>query len=164
LQRVFHLLGPFWFRENIGHGSGRISLDRKEYRGSGRQAMDRKKDSRMSWLMSALYDRFMRQSEQACLGRWRGELLHELSGSVLEVGAGTGATLAHYPVAVSRLVLCEPDPHMRRKLQARAAALGPGRVQVVDAPAQALGFADAAFDAVVCSLVVCSVRDQIAAL
>ncbi len=118
----------------------------------------------MSWLMSALYDRFMRQSEQACLGRWRGELLHELSGSVLEVGAGTGATLAHYPVAVSRLVLCEPDPHMRRKLQARAAALGPGRVQVVDAPAQALGFADAAFDAVVCSLVLCSVPDQIAAL
>jgi ubiquinone/menaquinone biosynthesis C-methylase UbiE len=118
----------------------------------------------MSWLMSALYDRFMRQSEQACLERWRGELLHDLSGSVLEVGAGTGATLAHYPAAVSRLVLCEPDPHMRRKLQARAAALAPGRIEVVDCPAQALAFPAGSFDAVVSSLVLCSVPDQNAAL
>ncbi len=118
----------------------------------------------MSWLMSALYDRFMRQSEQACLERWRGELLHELSGSVLEVGAGTGATLAHYPASVSRLVLCEPDPHMRRKLQARVAALAPQRARVADCPAQVLGFPDGSFDAVVSSLVLCSVPDQGAAL
>jgi ubiquinone/menaquinone biosynthesis C-methylase UbiE len=118
----------------------------------------------MSWLMSALYDRFMRQSEQACLERWRAELLHDLAGSVLEIGAGTGATLAHYPAAVSRLALCEPDPNMRRKLAARCAALAPGRAEVADCPAQALRWPSGTFDAVVSSLVLCSVPDQPAAL
>ncbi|HZR67855.1 MAG TPA: class I SAM-dependent methyltransferase [Burkholderiales bacterium] len=118
----------------------------------------------MSWLMSALYDRFMRQSEDACLGRWRAELLHDLSGSVLEIGAGTGATLPHYPASVSRLVLCEPDPHMRRKLEARAGALAPGRAEVAGRAAHALGVESASFDAVVSSLVLCSVPDQGAAL
>ena len=118
----------------------------------------------MSWLMSALYDRFMRQSEEACLDRWRAELLHDLAGSVLEVGAGTGATLAHYPDAVSRLVICEPDDHMRRRLQARSAKLRPGRVEIADCPAQALRWPADSFDAVVSSLVLCSVPDQAAAL
>jgi len=126
--------------------------------------MDQKKDSPVSWLMSALYDRFMRESEHACLERWRAELLHDLSGSVLEIGAGTGATVAHYPASVSRLVLCEPDPHMRRKLEARAAAVAPGRMEVADRPAQALGFPAGSFDAAVSSLVLCSVPDQDAAL
>jgi ubiquinone/menaquinone biosynthesis C-methylase UbiE len=117
----------------------------------------------MSWLMSALYDRFMRQSEHACLERWRAELLHDLAGSVLEIGAGTGATLPHYPDAVTRLVVCEPDAHMRRRLRARAAAR-PGQVEVADCPAQALRWPDDAFDAVVSSLVLCSVPEQAAAL
>jgi ubiquinone/menaquinone biosynthesis C-methylase UbiE len=126
--------------------------------------MDRKKGYWMSWLMSALYDRFMRQSEAACLERWRADLLHDLGGRVLEIGAGTGATLAHYPAAVTRLVLCEPDAHMRRKLQARCAGLHPGRAEIADCPAQALRWPEDTFDAVVSSLVLCSVPDQDAAL
>ncbi len=50
----------------------------------------------MSWLMAAVYDRFMRGSEEACLARWRAELLRDLSGAVLEIGAGTGVTLPHF--------------------------------------------------------------------
>ena len=49
----------------------------------------------MSWLMAAVYDRFTRESNAACLDRWRAELLRDLSGEVLEVGAGTGAPLPH---------------------------------------------------------------------
>ena len=48
----------------------------------------------MSWLMSAIDDRFMRASERACLGAWRDELLRGLAGEVLEVGAGTGVNLS----------------------------------------------------------------------
>jgi ubiquinone/menaquinone biosynthesis C-methylase UbiE len=118
----------------------------------------------MSWLMAALYDPFMRASEEACLARWRAELLRDLSGEVLEVGAGTGATLEHYPRAVTRLVLCEPDPHMRRKLEARLASFEPQNIRVSDASLDGLPFLSASFDAVVCSLVLCSVDDQKAAL
>ena len=113
----------------------------------------------MSWLMAAVYDRFMKVSEEACLGKWRAELLGNLSGEVLEVGAGTGSTLGLYPKAVTRLVLAEPDPHMRRKLLEKR-----GTIEVSDAAAERLPFEDASFDAVVCSLVLCSVPDQRAAL
>jgi ubiquinone/menaquinone biosynthesis C-methylase UbiE len=113
----------------------------------------------MSWLMAAVYDRFMKVSEEACLARWRADLLRDLSGEVLEVGAGTGSTLGLYPKAVTRLVMAEPDPHMRRKLLEKR-----GTIEVSDAPAEKLPFDQASFDAVVCSLVLCSVRDQAAAL
>jgi ubiquinone/menaquinone biosynthesis C-methylase UbiE len=113
----------------------------------------------MSWLMAAVYDRFMRVSEEACLGKWRAELLRDLAGEVLEVGAGTGSTLGLYPKAVTRLVMCEPDPHMRRKLMEKR-----GTIEISDAPAEKLPFENDSFDAVVCSLVLCSVRDQRSAL
>jgi ubiquinone/menaquinone biosynthesis C-methylase UbiE len=115
----------------------------------------------MAWLMATVYDRFMRVSEEACLGKWRAELLRDLSGEVLEVGAGTGSTLGLYPKAVTRLVMAEPDPHMRAKLLAKARPAG---VEVSDASLDKLSFQDRSFDAVVCSLVLCSVHDQKAAL
>jgi ubiquinone/menaquinone biosynthesis C-methylase UbiE len=118
----------------------------------------------MSWLMAAVYDRFTRGSNEACLDQWRAELLCDLSGAVLEVGAGTGATLPYYPKTVTRQVLCEPDLHMRRKLQAKRDAAGAKHVEISDASLQALPAASASLDAVVCSLVLCSVPDQQAAL
>jgi len=118
----------------------------------------------MSWLMSAVYDRMTRKSNKACLDQWRAELLRELSGAVLEVGAGTGATLPYYPKTVTQLVLCEPDPHMRRKLQVKRDAAGLKHVEISDASLKALPAAPASLDAVVCSLVLCSVPDPQAAL
>jgi ubiquinone/menaquinone biosynthesis C-methylase UbiE len=118
----------------------------------------------MSWLMAAVYDRSMRMSNEACLDIWRAELLRDLSGDVLEVGAGTGATLPCYPKTMKRLVLCEPDPHMRSKLQAKCDAAGAKHVEISGASLEALPAAPASLDAVVCSLVLCSVPDQQAAL
>jgi ubiquinone/menaquinone biosynthesis C-methylase UbiE len=111
----------------------------------------------MSRLLAALYDHLMKATEEACLQRWRAELLAPLQGRILEVGAGTGANLAHYPKRVEKLVLTEPDPHMRRRLAARGA-------EVVDASAEALPFPDGSFDAVVTTLVLCSVGDPDRAL
>ncbi|MBL8721134.1 MAG: class I SAM-dependent methyltransferase [Myxococcales bacterium] len=116
----------------------------------------------MSRLMAAIYDWFMRDAEQACLAGWRAELLADLRGEVLDVGAGTGANLAHYPEGV-RVVLAEPDPHMRDKLAARPEVVA-SRFTVIDAPIERLPFADARFDAVVCTLVLCSVEDPARAL
>lgn len=116
--------------------------------------------------MAAVYDRMMRRVEGAGLGEWRRELLGSLSGVVLEIGAGTGANLGHYPASVERLVLTEPDRFMRARLQR---AVGGGRphgvaVEVVEASAERLPFPDNGFDAVVGTLVLCSVPDPTAAL
>jgi len=117
----------------------------------------------MSRLFSLVYDRITKPMEEACLQGWRADLLGGLSGAVLEIGAGTGANLPHYPSSVTRLVLAEPDGGMRRRLERRVAAWG--RVaEVVDAPAERLPFADGTFDAVVSTLVLCSVADPAVAL
>jgi len=114
----------------------------------------------MSRLLAAVYDRWMTRSEVACLASWRAELLAGLRGVVLEIGAGTGANLHHYPPAVRRLVLCEPDRFMRAHLAGKAAA----GTEILDAPVERLPFADATFDAVVSTLVLCSVADPRTAL
>ena len=114
--------------------------------------------------MSAIYDRFMASVEKACLETWRAELLAGVAGEVLEVGAGTGANLPLYPEAVTKLVLAEPDRHMRKRLEAKLGAARAPQVELSAAGADALPFADGAFDAVVCTLVLCSVPDPDATL
>ena len=93
----------------------------------------------------------------------RSELLAGLRGRVVELGAGTGLNFARYPPQVAEVVAVEPEPYLRAKA-IDAAGAAPVTVTVVDAVADALPFAEASFDAAVCSLVLCSVPDQPAAL
>lgn len=93
----------------------------------------------------------------------RRRLVDGLTGRVVEVGAGAGANFAHYPATVAQLVAVEPESYLRsRALDAATRAAVP--VQVVDGVADALPLPDASVDAAVVSLVLCSVRDQAAAL
>ena len=84
----------------------------------------------MSFVSAFFYDRFMARTEAACLAGWRRELLRRADGEVLEIGAGTGANIEHYPEQVSRLVLSEPDRHMRRILQRKADQAASGRIRI----------------------------------
>jgi hypothetical protein len=59
----------------------------------------------MSFLTAFFYDRVMAKTEAACLRQWRGELLAQVSGEVLEIGAGTGANITLYSDRVKRLTL-----------------------------------------------------------
>jgi ubiquinone/menaquinone biosynthesis C-methylase UbiE len=118
----------------------------------------------MSRFVAAIYDRFMEAAETACLADWRRALLADLSGDVLEIGAGTGANLPHYPDGLRSLTLTEPDVHMRRRLAAAVGSAPAPGVTVSDAPATRLTVADGSQDAVVCTLVLCSVPEPEAVL
>lgn len=117
-------------------------------------------------MFAALYDPLTSGAEAAGLATWRQELLAPLAGTVLEIGAGTGRNLPHYPPAVTRLVLTEPDAAMRSRLcrAMTAVAAPPPEVEVLDAPADRLPLPDASVDAVVSTLVLCSVDRPSAAL
>jgi ubiquinone/menaquinone biosynthesis C-methylase UbiE len=88
-------------------------------------------------------------------GPHRRRLVGEAAGEVLEVGAGTGLNFPRYERA-RRVVACEPDEAMRARARRRARR---ARVPValVAGDAGRLPFADASFDTVVFSLVLCSV-------
>jgi SAM-dependent methyltransferase len=95
--------------------------------------------------------------ETAAIRDLRRENLADLSGRVLEVGAGIGTNFPHYPGSVDEVIAVEPEPRLAE--QARAAAeVVPVRVVVTSETVEAFGGAEP-FDAVVCSLVLCSVRD-----
>ena len=114
-------------------------------------------------LFAATYDSMSRKTEEAGLRSLRRGLLAEASGSVLEVGAGTGANLAHYNGKVESLVFTEPEPAMIRRLQKKAREEAP-LAKILRAPAEDLPFEDDTFDIVVSTLVLCGVDDQARAL
>ncbi|GHI09399.1 methyltransferase type 11 [Streptomyces cellostaticus] len=88
----------------------------------------------------------------------RERLLAGLSGRVIEIGAGNGLNFGHYPGTVAEVVAIEPEP-LLRKLALESALRAQVPVDVVPGAAEALPVKSEAFDAVVLSLVLCSVRD-----
>lgn len=92
----------------------------------------------------------------------RRENLAGLSGRVLEVGAGIGTNFPHYPASVDEVIAVEPEPRLAARARAAADA-APARVTVSGETAESLSGGEP-FDAVVCSLVLCSVRDPGAVL
>lgn len=107
-------------------------------------------------VFALLYDPFTAAAERAGLGAARHGLLQQVRGRVLEIGAGTGVNVEHYPAGAD-VTYTEPDPHMAKRLRARG-------VDVVEAGAESLPFPDDSFDTVVSTLVLCTVPDVTATL
>jgi len=123
------------------------------------EASNRVPGSRLS---ARLYDPVLWLGERTGLARWRQRIVGLAEGEVLELGAGTGLNLAHYPDAVTHLAQTEPDRDKARILAARQG--GRPRSRVVRAPAEILPFDDGSFDMAVATLVFCTVADPVAAI
>ncbi|ORV22704.1 phosphatidylethanolamine N-methyltransferase [Mycolicibacterium conceptionense] len=101
-------------------------------------------------------------SEPKALRRLRSENLAGLSGRVLEIGAGTGTNFTFYPSTVTEVVAIEPERHLAQVART-AAAEAPVAVTVTSDTAEQFDSTEP-FDAVVCSLVLCSIEQPDAVL
>lgn len=109
------------------------------------------------------YQRLSHVAEAKGASEYRDRLLAGLHGRVIEVGAGNGLNFSHYPLTVTEVVAVEPEAFLRARAE-EAARWSSVRITISDGTADALPVPDAAFDAGVASLVLCSVPDQAIAL
>src|SRR5215468_7513904 len=94
--------------------------------------------------------------EQLMAARKR-TLLGDLRGMVLEIGPGAGVNLSHYDSSVKWIGI-EPNPYMQAYLRKEAERCGL-QVDLRTGNAERMEVADQSMDAVVCTLVLCSVLD-----
>jgi SAM-dependent methyltransferase len=114
--------------------------------------------TRSQRIFARWYPEFMSRVERGGQAAIRSDQLATASGRVLEIGAGSGLSLPHYPLDLTQLVLLEPNAAFRAQLAERIRSL-PVRAVVVDGDAHALPFEDSTFDTVTASLLMCSVDD-----
>lgn len=116
-------------------------------------------------LLARLYDPLTAPAERLWFANQRRWLAGGLGGQVLELGVGTGAMLPHYERQADEpaILAVEPDSAMRRRAVEKAAAIDLD-VAFLGADGTALPLRDASVDAAVCSMVLCTVHDQPAAI
>jgi ubiquinone/menaquinone biosynthesis C-methylase UbiE len=108
------------------------------------------------------YDRTMRWSERRLFGGGREWVCSRAHGDVLEVAVGTGSNLPLYPAGV-RLTAVDLSPQMLAQARSRAAEVGLD-ARLLEGNAHALPFPDESFDSVVCTLSLCAIPDDRAAI
>lgn len=108
------------------------------------------------------YDLAMWPLEAGAARRWRRILWNGAQGQVLEIGIGSGAGLLACPPP-ARVVGVDKSAAMLARARRKAAKLGL-HPQLVRGDLHRLPFADAEFDLVVGSFVLCSVTDPVGVL
>ena len=111
---------------------------------------------------AAIYEPLMQATENGGNAARRAAVLAHARGTVVELGAGTGLNLPHYPPTSSS---SSPNPSRRwpRRLLERLQQSG-RQARVLQAPADRIPLPDGSVDTVVCTLVLCTVPDLDATL
>ncbi|MBP9153256.1 MAG: class I SAM-dependent methyltransferase [Flavobacteriales bacterium] len=121
------------------------------------------KEGFYSKLFARFYDPFMESMEQKVLGRYRKQLLEPLHGNILEVGSGTGINFKLYPKGC-HVIASEPSEHMLRYATERL-KMEPVQATIelvlagVGSEALEKRVPEGGFDAIVCTLVLCTIPD-----
>lgn len=111
---------------------------------------------------ASTFDTMIAPMERRWLSAGREWVCSRAQGEVLEVAVGTGLNFPHYPRG-TRVTGIEWAPEMARRARARARDVGlDAEVRVGDA--SELPFDDDSFDTVVCTLSLCCIPDDDAAL
>jgi ubiquinone/menaquinone biosynthesis C-methylase UbiE len=113
-------------------------------------------------IFSAIYDLFNAPAEYFGMREARAKIVSGLHGRILEVGVGTGLNLQHYSAGAT-VIAFEPDLTMLRRAVPKLDGAR-ANVVLVAADAQMLPFKSGSFDAVVATLVFCTIPDADAAL
>ncbi|TDK60802.1 class I SAM-dependent methyltransferase [Bacillus salipaludis] len=109
----------------------------------------------MSRSFAKWYDFFMSPLENKKFNGIRKELLSKARGSVLELGSGTGINFPLY-TECDKVTAIEPSPYMiENSLEKKKQSVVP--IELVQASAEELPFADNTFDTVVATLVFCTI-------
>jgi len=106
---------------------------------------------------AAIYDKMLASEEKKFLGAIRAEMLKDVTGNVLEIGAGTGVNFQYYQPGAN-VTATEPDPYMLERAKKRASEAKVA-IELRQVAAEELPFPDASFDFVIDTLVLCSVSD-----
>ncbi len=109
----------------------------------------------MDRLFAWLYPTIIKGSEDKWLRDARRDLLAQAKGDVVEIGAGAGHNLDHYPPTLASLTLTEASPYMVAKLKEAVNDKRPD-ARVVEAPGESLPLEDDSADYVVSTLVLCT--------
>jgi ubiquinone/menaquinone biosynthesis C-methylase UbiE len=108
------------------------------------------------------YNRQIKFFEKILFGDGREWVCSQAQGDVLEIAVGTGRNLRHYPDAV-RLTGIELSPGMLELARREAEVVGRhADLRVGDA--ESLDFEDASFDTVTCTLALCTIPNDRAAV
>ena len=111
-------------------------------------------------LIAAAYNPATWLAERTLFRPYRAYLVEDLQGSVLDIGAGTGAMFPYFVEHAEHATFhaIEPDPYMRKRAQKRANRLDLD-IEIRDARAEALPYDAGTFDVVIASLVFCTIED-----
>jgi ubiquinone/menaquinone biosynthesis C-methylase UbiE len=103
--------------------------------------------------VSCCYDILMKPLEYWWLGRARAELVGSLDGTILDLGAGSGANFRYFSQP-DQVTAVEPDADMRKVASSRK----PPGLTIIDGSAEQMNLPSDSFDHVVSGLVLCSVQ------
>lgn len=112
------------------------------------------------YILPRLLDLAMRNSE---IARYRARLVPRASGTIVEIGIGSGLNLPFYGERVQQLSGIDPSPELLRMTRTRAAG-APFPVDLIDRGAENLPFDTASADCVVTTFSLCTIGNPAVAL